>query len=225
MTQVNRYYRHARISEHVFRRVLRCFALDLTASETAALTGLSVRTTNTLFLKLRRRLAALCEATTPLSGQIELDESYFGPHRVRGKRGRGAAGKIIVFGVYKRNGFVHTEIIPNASRASLLAVVERRVTRQSVLHSDAWRGYEGLVDVGYAKHYRLNHAANEFVRGTQHINGIESFWSYAKRRLAKFNGLHRHTFVLHLKETEWRFNHRRSNIYRVLLKQLQENPL
>ena len=205
--------------------MLRCFALDLTASETSALTGLSVRTTNTLFLKLRRRLAALCDATLPLSGQLELDESYFGPHRVRGKRGRGAGGKIIVFGVYKRNGFVHTEIIPNASRASLRAVVERRVARHSVLHSDAWRGYEGLVDVGYAKHYRLNHAANEFVRGTQHINGIESFWSYAKRRLAKFNGLHRHTFLLPLKETEWRFNHRRSNIYRVLLKQLQESPL
>ena len=209
----------------MFRRVVRCFALDLTASETAALTGLTVRSTNTIFLKLRRRLAELCEAVAPFRGQLEIDESYFGPRRVRGKRGRGAAGKIIVFGVYKRNGFVHTQIIPNASRASLRAAVERRARRQSVLHSDAWRGYHGLVDVGYAKHYRLNHAANEFVRGTHHINGIESFWSYAKRRLAKFNGLHRHTFYLHLKESEWRFNHRRDNLYRIVLAELRHNPL
>ena len=207
------------------RQLLRYFALDLTASETAQLTGLSVRATNTIFLKLRRRLAALCEAQSPYRGEVEIDESYFGPRRVRGLRGRGASGKTIVFGIYKRNGYVHTQIIPNVRRATLRQAIAGRIAFESIVHSDAWSGYDGLVDVGYAKHYRLNHSANEFVRGTQHINGIESFWSFAKRRLAKFNGLHHHTFYLHLKETEWRFNHRRSSLYATLLRLLRTDPL
>lgn len=104
-------------------------------------------------------------------------------------------------------------------------MIQGRVTLTSELHSDAHVAYDGLVDLGYAKHYRLNHNQDEFVRGTQHINGIESFWSFAKRRLAKFNGLHHRTFYLHLKATEWRFNPRRQNPYRQLLQLLAKNPL
>jgi transposase-like protein len=81
---------------------------------------LSVRSTNTIFLKLRRRLAAECEAQAPFSGQVEIDEGYVGPHRVRGRRARGAIGKTIVFGIYKRNGTVYTRILPNIRRATLI---------------------------------------------------------------------------------------------------------
>lgn len=110
-------------------------------------------------------------------------------------------------------------------RTTLRQAITGRIAFESIVHSDAWSGYDGLVDVGYAKHYRLNHSANEFVRRTQHINGIESFWSFAKRRLAKFNGLPHHTFYLHLKETEWRFNHRRTSLYAALLRLLRRDPL
>jgi len=96
--------------------------LDLTASDTAKLTGISVRSINTLFLKLRQRLAAECEQLTPFDGVIELDESYFGAKRIRGKRGRGAGGKTIVFGVLKRGDKVYTEIVPDASKATLQKV-------------------------------------------------------------------------------------------------------
>jgi transposase-like protein len=82
-----------------------------------------------------------------------------------------------------------------------------------------------LVDVGYAKHLRVRHNDNEFANRQSHINGIESFWSYAKRRLTKFNGVPRHTFYLHLKETEFRFNRRRDNLYQELLKLLRTNPI
>jgi transposase-like protein len=94
-----------------------------------------------------------------------------------------------------------------------------------VIHSDSWRGYSGLVDLGYKKHYRVHHGKNEFANGRRHINGIESFWSYAKRRLMKFHGVSRSTFYLHLKECEFRFNYRSENIYQVLLKLLRKNPL
>ncbi len=96
---------------------------------------------------------------------------------------------------------------------------------ESVICTDGWRSYDDLVDVGYSKHFRVHHSADEFAKGARHINGIESFWSYAKRRLIKFNGIPDATFFLHLKETEFRFNHRSENLYKVLLAMLRQLPL
>ncbi|WP_130803015.1 IS1595 family transposase [Acinetobacter ihumii] len=221
----NRYYCRSKITEAKFRQLIRCFALDLTASNTAELIGISVRSTNSIFLKIRHRIAEHCELISPLQGDVEVDESYFGAHRVRGKRGRGAYGKTIVFGLLKRNGKVYTEIVPDCSRTTLQAIIRGHVDLGTIIHSDGWRGYDGLVDIGYDKHFRVNHGVNEFANGDRHINGIESFWSYAKRRLAKFNGVAKHTFYLHLKETEYRFNRRHENVYLELLKLLRNNPL
>lgn len=128
----------------------------------------------------------------------------------RGRFGRGTS-KTIVFGIFKRNGCVYTEVVPDCRKQTLQGVIRGRVALDAVVHSDAWRGYCGLVDVGYAKHLRINHARHEFAEGTNHVNGIESFWSFAKRRLQKFNGITARTFYLHLKECEYRFNHREQN--------------
>jgi transposase len=124
-------------------------------------------------------MAEACERNSPFQGEVEADESYFGPRRVRGRRGRGAGGKTIVFGLLKRGNEVYTEIVPNASKVALQAVIRGRVRPESVLHTDGWRGYDGLVDLGFDKHFRVSHSDNEFARGPQHVNGIESFWSFA----------------------------------------------
>ena len=225
MIQKNRYFRHSKISEAKFRQILRYFAMDLTATDCAELSGISVRSVNTIYLRVRRRLAEHCEQVSPLGGELEADESYFGPRRVRGLRGRGAGGKTVVFGLLKRGQNVYTEIVPNASKAVLQAIIRGKADIASVIHTDRWRGYDGLVDVGFDKHLRVNHGNNEFARGSVHVNGIESFWSYAKRRLVQFNGVPRHTFYLHLKETEYRFNHRHQSLYHALLALLRSNPL
>ena len=176
--------------------------MDLSATQAAELTGLSIRSVNAIFLKIRRRIVAYCEEQFPYAGEVELDESYFGPKRIRGKRGRGAGQKTIVFGIFKRNGKVYTEIVPDARKASLLKVIRGRVSLESVIHTDGWRAYDGLVDMGYTKHFRVQHGRDEFSNMDSHINGIESFWAYAKHRLTKFKGIPKHTFYLHLKETE-----------------------
>jgi transposase len=204
---------------------VRHFALDFTASDVAKLTGLTRKTVNTIFLRIRERVAEECERQSPFGGEVEVDESYFGARRVRGKRGRGASGKTIVFGIFKRNGCVYTEVVPDCRKRTLLPVIRGRVTLDAVVHSDDWRGYDGLVDVGYAKHFRVNHGRNEFARGTSHVNGIESFWSHAKRRLQKFNGVPARTFYLHLKECEYRFNNRNKELSELLLKLLGRHPL
>lgn len=222
MIDKNRYYRRSRIAEAKFRQLVRCFALDFTATSTAELIGISVRSVNSVYLKIRRRLAEVCEQSSPLTGSVEVDESYFGAQRVRGKRGRGAYGKTIVFGLLKRQGKVYTEVVPDCSKATLQGIMRGRIDAGTVIHSDGWRGYDGLVDIGFDKHYRVHHGENEFANGERHINGIESFWSYAKRRLAKFNGVPKHTFFYISKKPTFRFNHRAVNMYLDVLKAIKK---
>ena len=225
MVNKNRYYTRSRIAEKQFRQIIRYFAMDFSASDTAELTGISVRSINSIYIKVRHRIADECEKHSCVNGQIEVDESYFGPKRIRGKRGRGAGSKTIVFGLFKRNGWVYTEIVPDVRKRTLQAVIRGKVELDSVIHSDGWRGYHGLVDVGYAKHFRVEHGSNEFANDVSHINGIESFWAYAKLRLSKFKGIRKHMFYYHLKETAFRFNNRRDSVYHVLLKMLREKPI
>ncbi len=218
MTVSYNIFKRSRISRKKFRQILRYFALDLTASQITSLTALNRNTVNRYLTLIRRSIALYCESESPFTGEIELDESYFGAKRVRGKRGRGACGKTIVFGVYKRNGKVYTEIVPNCSRKTLYAIIKGKVDAASVIHTDGFRTYDGVVDLGYQKHYRINHSADEFAIGTNHINGIEGFWGFAKVRLVKFRGMRKSTFYLHLKECEFRFNYRKENLYSTLLK-------
>ena len=225
MPPVNRYYKCSKLSEVKFRYLLRLFALDLTASDAARLTSLSVRAVNDVYLLLRRRLHQLCPVPVELGGALELDESYFGPRRVRGKRGRGAGSKTIVFGLFKRGGQVYTEIVPDCSKKTLQGIIRGKIDPAAMVNTDGWRGYDGLVDVGFDRHYRVHHSHDEFVQGAAHINGIESFWSFAKSRLYQFAGVPKHTFLLHLKECEFRFNHRYQDLYKVLLKELRQHPL
>lgn len=225
MAMKNRYARRARISERQFRRLVRLFALDLDATQIAELSGLNRNTVNRYLRGIRERIAAFCEASAPFAGEIEVDESFFGPRRVKGRRGRGAYGKTVVFGVFKRNGSVFTEIVPDCSKATLQGIIRGRVALDSVIYSDGWRGYNGLVDVGYGKHLRIDHGSDEFVRGQAHINGIEGFWGFAKSRLTRFRGMSKDTFYLHLKECEFRFNHRRQDLYPLLLELCRKQPL
>ena len=97
----------------------------------------------------------------------------------KGKRGRGAAGKTAVFG--------------------------EKVKPDSIVYTDFYRSYD-VLDVSEFNHFRINHSTH-FAENQNHINGIENFWSQAKRHLRKFNGIPKAHFELYLKECEWRFNH------------------
>lgn len=180
---VNRYAKNSKISEAKLRELVKLFAVDLNASQVASVTGLNRNTINRYLKAIRVRIAEQCQKESSFSGEVEVDESYFGAKRIKGCRGRGAFGKTIVFGIFRRNGRVFTEIVPDCKRATLRAIIQGRVDLESVIHSDGWKGYNGLVDLGYKKHFRVQHGVNEFARGPSHINGIEGFWAYTKTRL------------------------------------------
>ena len=193
---------------------MECFSLDLTATQTAALLRLNRKTVNALYQRFRLLVAwQRMNQRREFAGVVEVDESYFGPSRVRGRplprlRGRGTRKQPV-------QGKVYTEIIPDCSQATLRAVIRGRIDPASVVCSDGWPGYDGLVDVGFDKHIRIN-KQKTFAKGRAHINGIEAFWSFTKRRLAKFNGV-KVNFPLHLKECEWRYNKSASFLAKNLL--------
>lgn len=229
MAQKNAYLFRGRITERKFRDLLRIFALDITADRAAELCGVNHKTAASLYSLLRLRMAELAQEDCPFHGQVEIDESYFGPTRTRGHKGRGNPRKVPVFGLLERGGRVHCQIVRNCSKSTLLAIIEGRVSLAAELTTDGFRSYDGLVEAGFSRHHRINKYWNRehpvFSENGVHINGIESFWSYAKRRHQKFNGLRKTSFPTFLKETEFRFNNRENDLYKILLKSCRMNPL
>jgi len=166
--------------------------------------GATARTAIRFFHKLREKIAIKQQnRIEQFCGKVELDGSYFGGRR-KGKRGRGAAGKIAVFGLLKRGGKVYTQIILDAKTDTLMPIIRQKIEPDSIVYTDYWRAYNAL-DVSEFKHYRINHS-KLFAKKNNHINGIENFWNQAKRHMRKFNGVPRNHFNLFLKECEWRFN-------------------
>ncbi|NLK66413.1 MAG: IS1595 family transposase [Campylobacteraceae bacterium] len=217
----NKYIYRSRISETKFREILKYFCLDIEAVKISELTGVSEKTLGKIFKQIRVLMMNECEKISKFSGEIEVDESYFGAKRVRGKRGRGASNKTPVFGMLKRDGKVYTQVVKNCSSKELLPILkEFSNLDESVIYSDSWKAYDGLVDYGAKAHYRAKHSKDEFANGRNHINGIENFWGYCKHRLSKFKGIKRDNFILHLKECEYRYNIKKDNkdLYKTLLK-------
>ena len=216
-------FNKAKISDYKIKKIIECFCLDLTATQTSKLLRLNRKTINRYYLHFRIRIMLNQQAEfQKFVGLIELDESYFGAGRIRGfhgklKKGRGTY-KQPVFGIFERNGRVYTEIVPDCKKKTLQKVILGKVDISSVIYTDGWRGYNGLVSVGYNKHYRVYHGQNEFAKNKHvHINGIESFWSFTKRRLAKFNGI-KNYFYLHLKECEWRWKRNNTELQKDLIR-------
>lgn len=199
-----------RISYTKYLLIIRCFCLDITATITSKLSHINRNTVNryyTLFKYLVIREALRERGEIGLANGIEIDESYFGAKRVRGKRGRGAGGKIIVMGLRKRNGRVYADIIPNVQKDTVMPIIRRVVKSGADIYTDGWKSYDALAVYGY-NHKTVKHEENEFVHEDAHVNGIESYWSWTKRRATKFNGIRKREFGLFLLESEWRFNHR-----------------
>ena len=207
-----------RLSKYRVKKILHYFCVDIPASSTAELLGYNRKTIDRYFNIFREHILEYQhEAIKPFAGEIELDESYFGARRVRGKRGRGAIGKTPVFGVLKRNDKVFLTVVKHCSKEELLPIIKGQILEDSTIYTDGWKAYDGLIINGY-DHYRVFHSNNEFARGKCHVNGIESFWSYAKRRLAKFNGIHSSKFILHIKECEFRYNYKDKNLMEIMTK-------
>jgi len=194
--------------------VLYLFALEVPAHRIAKEVGIAWPTALHAARVIRQALYdAAMEELRRLHGKIELDETMFGGRR-HGKRGWGAEGKVIVFGMLERNGHVLTFPLPARRRKHILPLIRKHARKGSWFFTDDWQGYGALVLQG--KHRRVRHKAEQYAKGPVHINGMEGFWSYAKERFRKYHGVSPAYFPLYLKEVEFRFNHRHEDLLPLL---------
>jgi transposase len=195
--------------------LLKLFILSVSAQSAAKESNLSYKTTLSAYNLMRRVIAEeLARDDLILKGEIELDESYFGGRR-KGKRGRGAGHKTIVFGILERGGKVSVSILLNVKAESLMQETVKRVRRGSIVYTDKWGGYDSLMFCGF-RHLNIDHQ-HKFKQGKVYINGIEGFWSFAKERLIKHHGISKEKFLYYIKEMEWRYNNREKDLYDLLL--------
>ena len=169
--------RGSKLSAKQTLRLCEHFVAGTPARTAAELVGVNKNTAALFYHRLREIVAARIEDESPLQGEIEIDESYFGGRR-KGKRGRGAAGKVPVFGILKRGGRVYTKILPNTSRAALMPIIKAKIVLDSVVYTDTYVTYDNL-DVSGFRHHRINHRQGFAAANANHINGIENFWSHA----------------------------------------------
>ena len=209
--------RKSRLSNSKQHKLIEHFVSGSTARTAAALIGVHLNTAAYYFHRLRPLIHKTVEDETTLFGEIEVDESYFGGRR-KGKRGRGAGGKVPVFGILKRGSRVYTKVIPDTRSTTLMRIMEDKIVPDSIVYTDSYRSYN-VLDVSDFHHVRVNHSYL-FAKGRNHINGIENFWNQAKRHLRKFNGVPKENFELYLKECEWRFNTPDPKAQLSILKQL-----
>ena len=195
-----------KLPKNVQRKLLEYFVLEVTARSAADILGINPNSAALLYRKIRMIISThlALEANEILDDPVELDERYFGGKR-KGKRGRGAAGKVVVFGILKRQGKVCTLVVENVQTDTLLPVIKRKIQPDSLVYTDCLSSYD-VLDVSEFCHVRINHSEC-FAEQKNHINGIENFWNQAKRVLRKYNGIERKNFALFLKECEFRFNY------------------
>ncbi|EYE72252.1 IS1016C2 transposase, family IS1595 [Glaesserella parasuis str. Nagasaki] len=187
---------HCKLKKSIQKKLLEFFVLEVTARSAADLLGIQPNSAILFYRKIREVISnhLALEADEVFDGQIELDESYFGGPR-KGKRGRGAAGKVAVLGILKRQGKVFTVVVNDTKTTTLMPVIARKIKPDSWVYTDTYRSYDAL-DVSEFHHERINHS-ELFAVKQNHINDIEKFWKSSQRILGNIMGLTR-KFPLYL---------------------------
>jgi transposase-like protein len=173
--------------------------------------GVTYKTAHRMFKQIRSLLAD-DDGEPPLSGEVEMDETYVGG---KDRAGRGRTGrpgkssqKVPVFGMVERGGRVKATVVFDASAPSLRAAVGTRVLPEAMIFTDEWKSY-GPIGREYRAHYRVRHSANIYVEGDVHTNTIEGFFGVLKNGIrGVYHAVSRDYLQSYLDEYAWRYNHR-----------------
>lgn len=212
-----------KIKRALLKQIVYWFVLEHSVRAIAEQTKIS----HYLALKVINLLRRIMLKDVPgiFSGTVEVDETYLGGQKKNktkkqllkeklagreSKRGHGT-NKQPVFGILCRSGKVFARLVENVEAKDLMPIIKKKVKSGSRICSDTWRAYTGLAVKGYV-HRTVEHKEKEYVQGKNHINGLEGFWGYLKRKLAAKGGIQRKYLYLFLSEYVWRYNYRNLTI-------------
>lgn len=210
---------HARITPKKRDDLLKCFVQDLTATQTGQLCKVNRKTANHWYRYFREFIFDKTQEAPRLKGEVEIDQAFFRSRKKKRYVDYDAPGgkkvhvprpivQVQVMGFIERGGKVWTQIIKRMDRRTLMPIIYMVIEDGSTVYTDSWRSFDKMGKDGYT-HKKVNHRKGFAKKGEGiHINTIESYWSFAKRRLEKFNGLALSTAHLHIKECEFRFNNK-----------------
>lgn len=182
---------------------------------------LGVSYKSTWFMMHRLREAMRTGDLEPMGGKgaiVEADETYYGkaetmptPKKPRAvpytKRGHYKNNRPIL-SLVERGGSVRSFHVPVADQATVGKIVRENIARETRLHTDESRLYDGSL-LHVAEHEKVKHSAGEYVRGDVHTNTIENYFSVFKRGM---RGVYQHCAEKHLHrylaEFDFRYNNR-----------------
>jgi transposase len=192
--------------------------LEISARKASQQLGISYPTAHKAFQLIRQSITAHSgDGHLFQDGEIEAKETYF-ENRRAGWRAGNSQTKLPVFGILERKGSVKVETLQDLDAEAVLNLTVKAVRRGSIVYTDRWGSYDALMFCGY-KHLTVDHG-RRFSRSDVHMNGLDSFWSYAKERMNKFHGVSKEKFPFYLKEMEFRYNHRHESIFNTLVRYL-----
>lgn len=208
-----------KISKKIIKRIISEFILE--HSTNTILIRVNISKYKLLKILTLIRTVMIKDVPEVFSGIVEVDETYLGGQmknrkqkdRIKYSKNRRGFGTIKqpVFGILCRAGKIYAEIVRDTEAKDLQPLIEKQVKKGSTICSDTWRAYTGLAVKGYV-HRLVNHSQKEYSdRKENHINGLEGFWGYLKRKLAAKGGIRREKLPLYLGEYVWRYNHRNQN--------------
>ena len=223
MSYKNKYVCNAKISELKFRNLIRHYALDLDAKTIAVLVNLNRNTVNRYLFLIRKRLALMCEQEYRACNIGTADPKVSACLHDIGDQCLMYKNQP-VFGIYKNGRNVFTELLSESLWPVVKQIVDNSASSNVKPHLQLSLPFDSVVLMGTKKQYRIiKHPNTE--KTNYAIDLVESFWGYAKIRLSKFFGIASSTFYLHLKECEFRFNHRDHDLYRRMIKSFRKDPL
>lgn len=224
---------NSKLPLRIWHELTWCFSLSHSALKASKLIHLNYKSALGIYQTIRQVIVQHSRANkTAFTGTVEVDESYYGGAfknlrkkkrqqlRKQGlaKRGRGAKfRKQPVFGIYKRNGHVYLELITDCTKAELEEIIEREINKDTEIFSDTFKGYKGLVGLGYV-HDTVNHGMEIYVDGRVHINGMEGFWGLSKTNMHTYKGIRKINWLCYLKEMEFRYNNRSLDFEKLVAK-------
>lgn len=214
-------WQKTRISAYWKGRLLEYFILGVPAYRLRFHVPVSLPTIQRWFRTLRLVISRATEKEEEetFSGSLEMDETMFGGRRP-GKRGWGASGKQMVFGIYQRNGRIFTFPVSSRAGDTLVPLITHHTKAGGLYYTDNWYAYTFLSIRG--NHVIVPKEKGMPKGGRSHLNGIEGFWSFAKHWLYHYRGVPKQYFHLYLKEVEWRFNHRDNDLVPLLRRLLNQ---